>query len=94
VTGGSPSEGTVVLESPVATDTIVGLAALEPGSPAPHPGHESTVASVDDRVTVRAGDTTATFVISTSGVAPHVTSTATILAGAVVTKSAVLTVES
>lgn len=95
VVGGHSSQGTVTLESPVGTNTIVGLAALETGSaPGPHSGHESAIASVPPSVTVPANQASATFTVKTTDVVlPAVTRTATIVAGAVVTKSAVLTVE-
>jgi hypothetical protein len=94
VTSGQTSQGTVTLEAPMAQDTIVGLAATETGGPFPRPGDVSSVAQVDKpSVTVRAGDTSATFAVETSAVTPHVRRTATILAHAVVTKSAQLTVE-
>src|SRR5262245_26710000 len=93
VTGGQTSHGTVTLKGPVAQDTVVGLAAVETGGPFPRPGGESSVVSVKSSATVRAGDTIATFTVKTTDLPPHVTRTAKILAHAVVTKSAELTVE-
>jgi hypothetical protein len=94
VTSGQTSQGAVTLEAAMAEDTIVGLAATETGGPYPRPGDVSSVAQVSNpSVTVRAGHTTANFTVETSAVAPHARRTAVILAHAVVTKSAQLTVE-
>jgi hypothetical protein len=93
VTGGQTSNGTVTLEASITDPTVVGLAAVETGSPFPRPGDQSSVATVKSSVTVPAGSTTAHFTVETTDVPPHVTRTATILAHAVVTKSAVLKVE-
>jgi hypothetical protein len=93
VTGGQASNGTVTLENPVGVPTVVGLAAVEVGGPFPRPAGESSVASVKSPATVRAGDTVARFTVDTTQLAPHLTNTVTILAHAVVTKSATLTVE-
>src|SRR5262249_45713867 len=93
VTGGQTSHGTGTLKSPVAQDTVVGLAAVETGGPFPRPGDESSVVSVKNSATVPAGDTIATFTVKTTDLPPHVTRTAKILAHAVVTKSSELTVE-
>jgi hypothetical protein len=93
VTGGRTSNGTVTLESPIMQPTVVGLAAVETGGLFPRPGDESSVASVKSPVTVPAGATYANFTVETTNPSPHVTRTATILAHAVVTKSAQLTVE-
>ncbi|HYK37811.1 hypothetical protein [Alloacidobacterium sp.] len=95
VTGGDTSEGTVTLEAAVSTPTLVGIAALDSGG---GPGiipriAKSTTASVSPSVTVNAGCTQATFLIKTSAARTGPARTATIVAGAVVTKTAVLTVE-
>jgi Flp pilus assembly protein TadG len=92
VTRGQTAQGTVTPEGPVSQDTIVGLAATETGGPFLRPGDSSSVAHTPS-VTVHAGDTTATCAVETSAVAPHVSRTATILAHAVVAKSAKLTLE-
>src|SRR5262249_54302049 len=78
-------------EAHVAVDTWVGLTTVESG--VPH-GQPSSLAAVPSLVTVKAGDTRAMFPIRTSEVAPRAHRTATIVARAVATKSAVLTVES
>ena len=98
VTSGQKSIGTVTLETAVEQDTEVGLAVVEtsgPGGLFPRPGDESSIASLKKpSVSVPANATTATFTIETSGVLPHVPSRkATVLAHAVVTQSAQLTVE-
>ena len=93
VTGGTTSNGTVTLEAAITQPTAVGLAAVEMGGPFPRPGNPSSVATVKSSVTVPAGATTAHFTVETTDVPPHVTRTATILAHAVVTKSAELKVE-
>ena len=94
VTGGQTSLGTVTLESPVAQKTVVSLAAVETGGPFPRPGDASSVASVKETsVTIDKRHTTATFTVETDELPPHVSRKATILAHAVVTKSAQLTVE-
>ena len=94
VTGGQPSQGTVTLEAPVSQKTDVGLAVVETGGLFPRPGDESSVASLKkNSVPVPAGDTTATFTVDTTDLPPHVSRTATVLAHAVVTKSAVLKIE-
>jgi hypothetical protein len=94
VTGGQTSNGTVTLENPVSKPTVVGLAAVVGTSgPFPHPGSGSSVASVKSSVTVPAGSTVAYFPVETTQLPPHVTNTATIVANAVVTKFATLTVE-
>jgi hypothetical protein len=93
VTGGNPGRGTVTLIQAVPTDTVIGLAALEWGTgPIPLPGNASSVASVPASVTIRAGQTSATFTITTSHVPSQTTRRATIMAGAVVEKYAALTI--
>jgi len=95
VIAGGQSIGTVTLQSPVATPTIVGLAALESGGGPglPH-GPSSSLVSVPPSVTIPANETSRTFPIYTSAsVFPGTTRTATIFAGAVVNKTAALTLE-
>jgi len=94
VNGGQTCQGTVTLEGPVDVDTVVGLAAVETGGLFPHPGDASSVARVTKpSVTIKARNTSETFTIDTSVVAPHTTRTATILANAVVTKTATLEIQ-
>jgi hypothetical protein len=94
VVGGAPSRGTVRLEQAVPTDTLVGLAALSGGAHLPIPGSGSDVASVPPSITIRAGQTEGGFEITTKPLAPHsAPKDVSILAGAVTTKYAMLTVE-
>ena len=93
VTGGGTSRGTVRLERPVPTDTLVGLAAIDAGSGhLPQPGPGSSIASVPASITIPAGSTTGSFPIRTTTVTSGTRRTVTILAGAVRTKYAALTV--
>lgn len=98
VTGGLPSRGRITLTEAAPTDTLVGLAAVEPGTGLlPLPGQESSVASIDPpSFTIPAGSTTAMFTISTKKIPPGTgpRHTATILAGTCNTKFAILTVTS
>lgn len=98
VTGGLPSHGRVTLTEAAPTDTLVELAAVEPGiGLLPLPGHESPVASIDPpSITIPAGSTTAVFTIRTGKIPPGTgpRRTATILAGTCNTKFATLTVTS
>ncbi len=92
IQGGNVSHGTVTLVQAVPTDTLVGLAAVEPGTHFPLPGSESSVASVPPSVTIPAGRTSAGFLISTKRSLSSTSRKATIIAGAVVTKYVELTV--
>jgi hypothetical protein len=95
VTGGRVTHGTVTLEEPVPQDTVVALAALEPGTGLlPIPQNFSHWASVPDSVTVLKGRTTAIFEITTTAPARGTTQTATILAAAVAMKTATLKISS
>ena len=92
VTGGQSTSGSVTLEKAVPTDTLVGLAAVESGR-TPF-GPQSSVVRVPSSITIPAGGTTGSFRIQTSVLSPPTVSrTATIMAGAVTTKFALLTVE-
>lgn len=93
VHGGSVTRGRVALVQAVPTDTLVGLAAVEPGTHIPRPGSESSIASTPPSVTIHAGEIGADFLITTRTVLPSTRHEATIVAGAVVTKYAVLTIE-
>jgi hypothetical protein len=94
VIGGAPSRGTVRLEQPVPTDTLVGLAVLSGGAHLPLPGSGSNVASVPPSITIPAGETAGGFEITTRPLVPHSPPThVSILAGAVTTKYAMLTIE-
>jgi kumamolisin len=96
VTGGHTSRGTVTLEQVVPTPTLVGVAALDPlalgGSRLPVPGNASTVAFVPASITIPAGQTTGQFTITTQTVLRGTNRQATIMAGAVLTKSVTLTI--
>jgi len=93
VTGGESSRGTVTLQHPVPTDTLVGLAASDGGAGRPPlPGDGSTVVTVPDSITILAGQTRASFPIRTSSVGRGSRRSVTIMAGAVVTKYARLTI--
>jgi hypothetical protein len=92
VTGGHTSRGTVRLERAVATDTLVGLAAVEGAGSLPLPGHSSLVARVPQSVLIRAGETNAFFTITTGEILPHTTRRVTIMAWSIVYKSAVLSI--
>ncbi|HYX48407.1 MAG TPA: hypothetical protein VE843_01595, partial [Ktedonobacteraceae bacterium] len=92
VQGGSVSHGMVTLVQAVNTDTVVGLAVVEPGTHFPLPGSQSSIASVPPSVTIPAGQTSAGFLISTRRPLPSTSRKATIIAGAVVTKYVELTV--
>jgi hypothetical protein len=94
VTGGGTTHGIVTLENAVGTDTVVGLAALDGSGHLPLQSDESTVASVHPSVTVSAGATSATFAVTTKPITPHTQRTVTIVAGAVVQRSTVLTITS
>jgi hypothetical protein len=91
VNGGVGSEGTVTLEAPVPTATQVALSATG-GGPLPV-GSASNFAVVPASVTVPAGQTVAKFTVTTK---PHPNTpgavTATIVATAVVSKFAMLTI--
>jgi hypothetical protein len=94
VIGGAPSHGYVTLQQAVPTDTLVGLAALPPGVLLPGPGGGSAVASVPSSITIPAGQTTGGFQVTTKPLAPHSPAAhVSILAAAVTTKYAMLTVE-
>lgn len=94
VTGGTPVRGVVTLQQAVPTPTVVGLAATDTGTPHPPlPGHDpSTIATTPASITIPAGSTTGTFTIRTHPVTPGTRRTVTIVAGAVTTKYAPLTV--
>src|SRR5207245_385785 len=96
VTGGSTSLGTVTLEGKVPIPTVVGLAAVESGAGPIRPhGQASAIVTVPPSVPIPPNETQATFTIRTAEIAePGVRRTATIVAGAVATKFATLTVES
>jgi hypothetical protein len=94
VTAGIPSQGTVTLVAAVPSNTLVGLAASDlPGPGGPPPGG-STVASVPNSITIPAGQTTGSFTITTNAgsVLPGSNRSVQILAAAVTTKFALLTV--
>jgi hypothetical protein len=94
VTGGESARGNVTLEQAVDTDTIVGLAAQEPGGGpgGPH-GTPSSVASTPKSITIPAGSTSGGFTITTTDYLPPGTRrVAVIIAGAIVTLRATLTV--
>jgi hypothetical protein len=94
ITGGTTARGVVTLQHSVPTPTVVGLAATDTG--ADHPplsGHDhSSIASTPPSITIPAGAFTGTFTIRTSTVARGTRHTVTIIAGAVTTKYAALTV--
>jgi len=96
VTGGLHSRGTVTLTQAVPTPTVVGLAALDPfavgGSQLPLPGNQSTIASVPPAITIPAGQTSGQFTITTSPIGPGHLRKAQILAAAVMTRMATLTI--
>lgn len=94
VPGGAPARGVVTLHRAVPTPTVVGLAASDGGANRPPlPGQNpSAIAHVPDTITIPAGSTTGTFTIRTSPVARGSRHTVTIMAGAVETKYAALTV--
>jgi len=96
VVGGAVSVATVTLEAAVDTPTVVGMAAMESGGgPGIPRGSHSSIVSVQPSVTIAAGGTQETVPIHTSSTGQQgVTRKATIVAGAVVTKSAILTIES
>ena len=93
VTGGGTSRGVVTLEHAVPTDTLIGVAATDQaaGHP-PLPGDGSSTVTVPTSITIRAGSTSGSFPIHTSPVPRGTRRTVTIMAGAVVTKYAALTV--
>jgi hypothetical protein len=95
VVAGADSVGTVTLESAVSTDTVVGLAAVDSGGgPGVPRGARSSLVTVRPSVPIARDDTQATFPIQTSALLPPGTRrTVTIAAGAVVTKTATLTIE-
>jgi hypothetical protein len=94
VVAGNISHGTVTLEQKVATDTVVGLAAVDSGVHLPPPGGGgSSIASVPASITINAGSLSGGFQVHTPSIGGPATSRAvTIIAGAVVTKYARLTV--
>jgi hypothetical protein len=90
VSSGNQTTGIVTLMAAVSTDTPVGLAALEPGHGPLGPA--STIASVTTPLVIKAGQTQGTFIIKTVKLQPGATiRTATIMATAVVSKTALLT---
>ncbi|MBV8890154.1 MAG: hypothetical protein JO267_06845 [Alphaproteobacteria bacterium] len=94
VTGGRSATGTVTLAEAVSVDTVVGLAAQEPGGGGlPMPWNNSSVASVPTSITIHTGNITGTFQISTTrNLSPGTRRPVRIMAGAVVTLYATLTV--
>jgi len=94
VTGGSTVRGVVTLQHAVPTPTVVGLAASDTETPHPPlPGQNpSAIAHLPESITIPAGSTTGTFTIRTSPVARGSRHAVTIIAGAVDTKYAALTV--
>jgi hypothetical protein len=97
VTAAGTSRGVVTLVAPVTTPTVVGLAAFEPssgpGGHLPLPSNASTVASVPPSLTIPAGRITSQFTITTNNkLAPGTKRVVSIMAVAVVTKYAILTV--
>lgn len=94
VTGGGTVRGTVTLQHAVPTPTVVGLAAADSGTPHPPRSGQNTsaIAHLPESITIPAGSTTGTFTIRTSPVARGSRHTVTIIAGAVDTKYAALTV--
>ena len=92
VSGGHFCQGIVSLEQPVPTDTRVGLAAMDLSIGPPGTGNPSSIASVPPSVTIRAGQTSASFDISTTSPMPGTRRLAQIIAAAVVAKYALLTV--
>jgi hypothetical protein len=93
VPGGQISRGRVILAKAALVDIQVGLAAVEPETGL-LPLQDSSVASVDPSVTIRAGSATGWFNITTEPVLPGTRRTAIILAEAGNTKSVTLTVTS
>jgi hypothetical protein len=93
VTGGGTSRGLVALQHAVPTDTVVGVAATDhsAGRP-PLPGEGSSTVTVPTSITILAGSISGSFPIHTSPVPRGTRRTVTIMAGAVVTKYAALTV--
>jgi len=92
--GGETIIGTVRLVEAVPVDTLVGLAAITQGGVVmPLPTNISAVASVPSSLTIHAGQTGATFRITTRRPPPGTSQKATIVAGAVVTKYVGITVE-
>jgi hypothetical protein len=97
VTGGQSCSGLVQLQAAVTVDTVVGLAAMEPGTGLlTQPGNLSTVATVQPgQVTILAGNTTAQFSVATKVVAAIRKANivaGTSAAGALTQKSATLTI--
>jgi uncharacterized glyoxalase superfamily protein PhnB len=90
VVGGEIATGTVTLIEGVPVNTVVGLAALEPGPL--RLNNKSAVASVDSKITIPPMSTAYNFRITTNELPPHTSRTAVIMAGAVVQKTAVLRV--
>jgi hypothetical protein len=92
IPGGDTTHGTVTLEEAVDTDTVVGLAAID-GGMLPRPGAGSSVASVQSpTVTIPRTRTSTEFAIRTERLPARESRAVTIVAGAVVTKYARLTV--
>ncbi len=91
IKGGIPVHGTVTLEHAVNTDTVVGLAAVDSGAHIPIPGSESPYAHVPASLIIPAGGTSATFQVTTSHIPSGSSKHVTIIAGAVVSKYAALT---
>jgi hypothetical protein len=95
VVAGANSVGTVTLESAVSTNTTVGLAAVDSGGgPGIPRGARSSLVTVWPSVPIAKDQTQATFPIQTSAILPPgTTRTVTIAAGALVTKTATLTIQ-
>jgi hypothetical protein len=92
IPGGDTVRGMVTLEEAVDSDTVVGLAAID-GGVLPRPGAGSSVASVQSpTVTIPKTRTSTEFAIRTERLPARESRAVTIVAGAVVTKYARLTV--
>jgi hypothetical protein len=95
VTQGGIVRATVTLIEGVSTPTTVSLAAVEGGGPIPRPSNNPPIASVPPPLTIPPWQLSESFTITTRReLLPHTTREVTIYAGAVVTKTAILTVTS
>jgi hypothetical protein len=94
VNGGQSSTGFVTLVGPVPVATNLGLAANDPtvGPGGGLPGG-STAASVPSSITIPAGETTGTFTIETEPVVRGTKRRVQIMAGGIVIKYAILTLD-
>ena len=94
ISQGGHSYGIVSLEQPVPMPTTVTLAALDSALPLPGTGNNSNIVTIPPSVTIPANDIQGQFTITATTSSIHGSKRhATIMAGAIVTRSATLTID-